>query len=291
MLSDLAIATDWFELACLAQSRPLLRHSEIQRVVALADPDMDLDQFETAVSDILAEVQRRSVRAGALYPFTTGLRGLHRRAVEPGVELLYKFLALCSVVPSFRSNQVGFQPGRAFERIAAPAMAAFVAGESVVFADIDEPGVRARIRSLGRMMYIGTHETNARPSRNDHGLDVASWRPFGDRRAAHPVVLCQCTLKRTHTDLILKAREIAPGEWGRLLDVREGVFSAALAIPHALEPGYEHWDELRSNTDLIVERVRLLSLLEDIGAPWQPLLAEESFIHDGFARWQRRMVP
>lgn len=153
MLSDLAIATDWFELACLAQSRPLLRHSEIQRLVALADPDMDLDQVETAVSDILAEVQRRSVRAGALYPFTTGLRGLHRRAVEPGVELLYKFLALCSVAPSFRSNQVGFQPGRAFERIAAPAMGAFVAGEPVVFADIDEPGVRARIRSLGRMMY------------------------------------------------------------------------------------------------------------------------------------------
>jgi hypothetical protein len=280
---------DWFELACLAEQRPLLRHSKIQLIVAAADPDMDVDQVETAVSDILAEIQRRTVRGGALYPFTSGLRGLHRRGVAPGVELLYKFLALCSVVPSFRRNQVGFQPGRAFERITAPAMAEFVAGRSVVFADIDEPGVRARIRSLGRMMHIATHEAKARPSRNDHGLDVASWRPFDDRRAAHPVVLCQCTLKRMHTDLIIKAREIAPGEWGRLLDVREGAFSAALAIPHALEPGYEHWDELRSNTDLIVERVRLLSLLENIVEPWQPLLAEQTFIHGGFARWKAHM--
>lgn len=281
-------AADWFELACLSQQAPILRRSTMERVTSFASPDLSTERVEELVSDVIAEVKRRAARAGDLYPFTAGLRGLQRRAISNEAQLMYAFLVLCSLVPSFRRNDSGFQPGKLFERIAANALASFTSGEAVVFADIQKTGVRSRIKDLGRLLNVRTYEENARPSRKDHGLDVASWRGFGDQRGAHPIVLCQCTLMSKHSDLIIKAREVANGEWGRLLDVREGTLSSALAIPHVLEPGYEHWDELRSNTDLIIERVRLLHLLSSTTDPWSPLLADKARVQAALERWTSR---
>ena len=122
----------------------------MERVITYASPDYSAEQIEEFVSDVMAEVKRRSSRAGALYPFASGLRGIQRRGVRAEVELLYVFLALCSLVPSFRRNRTGFEPGKAFERVAAHALTSFTAGQSVVFADIPENGVRARIKDLGR---------------------------------------------------------------------------------------------------------------------------------------------
>ncbi len=262
--TDPSMMTDWFELACLVQQRTLLRYSRMQRQAAHVAPDLDEDDIETLLTDVLAEVSRRSERAGSLYPFRSTLYGLERVDVAPGAELLYRFLLLCSLVPRFRQNQKGFEPGRAFERVAAQALQRYTEGRSVVFADIAKAGVRERIAELGRMLQVDSYPRKARKSRKDHGLDVASWRSFPDRRSGHPIILCQCTLKQRHDELVVKAREISLGEWGGMLDVRQETFTAALAIPHALEPGYEHWDELRKNTDLILDRTRLLGLFEAV---------------------------
>jgi hypothetical protein len=289
-LSDPSAAVDWFELACLSRTASLLRRSDMARLIEEVEPDLDEEGIENALGDIAAEISRRSIRAGSLYPLTVDLYGIHRRAVPAEVERLYLFLALCSAVPQFRTNQTGFQPGRVFERIAAVALAQFTAGTAVVFADLPDPGVRGRIRELGRMLNVADHAGRARRQRKDHGLDVASWRAFSDSRAGHPVFLCQCALARRPTTLIRKAREIQPGEWGGLLDLREGTFSAALAIPHALEPGYEHWDELRGNTDLIVERIRLLSLLEG-SSSWIDSLPPGGVIDSAVQGWVAKQIP
>jgi hypothetical protein len=254
------------------------------RIVEEAEPDLDEKGVENVVNDIAAEISRRAARGGSLYPLTVDLYGIHRRTVKPEVERLYLFLTLCSAVPKFRKTQSGFQPGRQFERIAAVALAQFTAGQAVVFADLPDPGVRGRIRELARMLHVAPHAERARRQRKDHGLDVASWREFSDNRAGHPVFLCQCALARKPTTLIRKAREIQPGEWGGLLDLREGSFTAALAIPHALEPGYEHWDELRSNTDLILERIRLLRLLEG-SSEWIAHLPPPNVVSTAFKGW------
>lgn len=283
-LSDSSAAADWFELASLSRTSSLLRRSDMARLVEEAEPNLDEEEIENAVDDISAEISRRAVRAGSLYPLSVDLYGIHRRAVASEVERLYLFLTLCSAVPQFRKNQSGFQPGRVFERIAAVALARFTAGLAVVFADLPDPGVRGRIRELARMLNVADHAERARRQRKDHGLDVASWRAFSDARAAQPVFLCQCALARKPTTLIRKAREIQPGEWGGLLDLREGSFTAALAIPHALEPGYEHWDELRSNTDLILERIRLLSLLED-STDWVAILPPHDVVDSALQDW------
>lgn len=283
--TDPAATADWLELACLAQERGLLRHSQMERLIGSAAPDMDEADVETLVNDVMAEVNRRSERGGRLYPFRSTLYGLERQDIPPGAELLYRFLLLCSLVPRFRKNQKGFQPGRIFERVAANALERFTGGRAVVFADIDKSGVRERIAELGRMLYLDAFPAKARKSRKDHGLDVASWRSFPDRRSGQPIVLCQCTLKKRHDELIVKAREVSPGEWGGMLDVRQETLTAAVAIPHALEPGYEHWDELRKNTDLILDRTRLLGLLDDEEEPWAPVVAGEKYVAQAFERW------
>jgi hypothetical protein len=262
----------------------------MSHIIEEAEPDQDEEGIENTVNDIAAEISRRAARAGSLYPLTVDLYGIRRRAVAPEVERLYLFLTLCSAVPQFRRNQTGFQPGRVFERIAAVALAQFTAGRAVVFADLPDPGVRGRIRELARMLNVGAHASRARRQRKDHGLDVASWRGFSDQRAGHPVFLCQCALAQKPSTLIRKAREIQPGEWGGLLDLREGAFSAALAIPHALEPGYEHWDELRGNTDLILERIRLLSLLEG-SSDWIASLPPANVVQSAFQEWISRQLP
>lgn len=278
-------AADWLELASLAQTRTLLRRSRIAGLLSTAAPDLGEEAVEALVADICAEVERRRERGGDLYPFDVDLHGIRRRDIAVEAERLYRFLLLCSVVPSFRQNQTGFQPGRAFERIAAVALERFTAGRSVVFADMAPTGVREKIRELGLLLHLKSHAGNARPKRKDHGLDVASWRSFEDQRAGHPIVLCQCTLSEEPLTLITKAREIQPGEWGTLLDVREGTLTAALAVPHVLEPGFEHWDDLRRNTDLIIERTRLLSLLEGDVQRWTSALPEEGFVNDAFSTW------
>jgi hypothetical protein len=283
-LADPSAAADWFELASLSRSSSLLRRSEMARVLGEAEPNLDEEGIEIGLNDISAEISRRANRAGSLYPLSMDLYGMHRRAVPAEAERLYLFLTLCSAVPRFRKSQPGFQPGRVFERIAAVALARFTVGTAVVFADLPDPGVRGRIRELARMLNVTDHAERARRRRKDHGLDVASWRAFADARAAHPVLLCQCALARKPTTLIQKAREIQPGEWGGLLDLREGSFTAALAIPHALEPGYEHWDELRANTDLILERIRLLSLL-DGSTDWIDSLPPSNVVETAVQEW------
>jgi hypothetical protein len=90
----------------------------MERLIGAAAPDMDEAGVETLVTDVMAEVTRRSEGAGPLYPFRSSLYGLERVDVDAGAELLYRFLLLCSLVPRFRKNQKGSQPGRVFERVA-----------------------------------------------------------------------------------------------------------------------------------------------------------------------------
>lgn len=287
-LSDPALAVDWFELACMAQRRGKLRRSSIEQWIGLAAPDFDSQAVRDATSDVLAEVNRRAARSGALYPFRTTLNGLELVSSDEETVLLYRFLALCTLVPRFRQNRNGFTPGTIFERITAPALAVFTGGEARTFADLPYAGVRARIRAVGKLLHVRSYEGNARRERKDHGLDVFAWRAFGDQRGAHPVLLCQCTLKRSHTDVLSKAREVEYGEWGGLLDLREGAITKVIAIPHAIEPDYPHWNELRKNSDLVLERTRILSLLASTDAPWQPLLASRSHVAAEFGRWAHR---
>lgn len=282
-VAEVTLSADWFELLALTKDNGRVSKSLVRELVGRNAPDMTADQVEVLVSDVFQEFKKRSSTCGSLYPFSVEPLRLVVRDSEEGAKLLYLFLVTMSLVPNFRKNGQGFQPGRAFERVCAQALETWTTGKSIVFGDMKVGGVRARIKQLGKDLGVVSHPEKARKQRKDHGLDVAAWHPFGDRRAGYPIVFCQCALGG---DPIVKARQVQAGEWGSLLDIREGTVTAALAIPKVLEPEYEHWDELRYNTDLILDRQRLLAILQLVNNPWASLIPETDHVLRLVEEWQ-----
>jgi hypothetical protein len=269
-VNDITKGADWLELLLLIAPNGRVGRSKVEEFVEASAPELDESDIERVVEDLSAEIDRRASMAGALYPFYRDLTAIARRDVTAEVQLLYAFLVLSSVVPTFRKTAPDFRPGRLFEHVTRMALEEWVGGVATVFAEAppgESSGMRAALRRLGKELSLRSFPEHARAVRKDHGLDVAAWRSFRDRRTGHPVVLCQCTLA---TNLIAKAREVQTGEWSGLLAAREGTFTAALSVPHVLAPDWPHWDELRRNTDLIIERTRLLALLESSDSPWSP---------------------
>lgn len=282
---DVAAQADWLELSLIIAGSPRLGKSQVREQIEGSAPDLDESEIEIAVGEVFTEIRRRERAGGGLYPFTRDQTAISRRGLDANLESLYGFLALNSAYTDFRKPVVGFTSGRVFEEIVELALGRWAGGNAIVFGRAEpgeETGIRAAIKRLGSQLAVETHSSRARRARNDHGLDVAAWRPFPDRRAGYPVLLCQCTVGWA---LTRKAREVEKSEWGKLLDIREGAFSAAIAVPHVLLPDYRHWRELRYATDLIVDRLRLLVLLEHVTEPWTPLVPHVTALQDGLTAW------
>ena len=283
-VDDIGRAADWIELAFAASGRARLTPSKLVELARLGDPDLADEDGDALVGDLFIELERRAESA-AIYPFQRGRRGLERRGEDPDL-FIYLFLVLSASDLQFRRR--GFKPYSRFEHITRAALAEWTGGEAVVFAD-GAANIRDAISTLGDKLKVESFPMRARRARKDHGLDVAAWRPFRDGRAGLPVVLCQCTIARRK--LPAKAREIAIGEWSDLLRVRADSFMAAIAVPHVLDRDYVHWDELRRNTDLILDRIRLLDLLQ--GASDRDALVTDiaGEIADGLTDWAGRHLP
>jgi len=282
---DVAAQADWVELSLIVTGNLRLGKSQLRERIEESAPDLNEAEIEIAVGEIFTEVRRRQRAGGGLYPFVRDRTAISRRGLDDNLESLYAYLALNSAEPGFRKPVTGFTSGRVFEELVEVALKRWTGGEAIVFARAgpsDETGIRAAIKRLGSRLSVETHPSRARRARNDHGLDVAAWRAFPDHRAGYPVLLCQCTVG---WGLTRKAREVEKSEWGKLLDIREGAFAAALAIPHVLIPDYPHWRELRYATDLIVDRLRLLVLLDGTSQPWLPLVPHATALKTGLATW------
>lgn len=283
--SSVVDRTDWVELSLLVGGEGRLGKSRLREAIADRAPELGDAGLEEAVDDVFQEVRRRRNLAGDLYPFLPDRTAIVRRGLSDEVEALYAFLALNSALADFRVPKPGFTSGLVFEKVVASALARWSGGEALVFADVpagEDAGVREALKRLGKRLALESYPERVRKARKDHGLDVAAWRPFPDRRAGHPILLCQCTVG---WELVRKAREVLPAEWSQLLHAREGIFSASLAVPHVLPPDYERWLELRNSTDLIVDRLRLLSLLDEGDEPWKALADHSAAIADGLKSW------
>jgi hypothetical protein len=289
--ADVGGATDWFELLLITRESSKLGIAKIRAAVESVAPELSDQAREEFADDICNEVGRRAGASGGLYPFEQTETGIARRALRNESLLLYAFLVLCSARPTFRQPKEGWKPGSIFEALTALALARYVSGTAVIFSQLPVPpdtGIRPAIQRLGELLCVRSFPEHARVQRKDHGLDVAAWRDFGDRRAAHPVILCQCALGEK---LIGKAREVVPSEWDGLLHLRENTISAGLAVPHALPPDYSHWEELRRNTDLVIERTRLLALLENEDEPWKPLEGHGDTLTVELTAWNTAREP
>lgn len=251
---------DRIECAVLASRRGRLSYSGVERIVAAEALDLSDSDLEVYVGRAMAELGRRQQVCSPAYPF--GVTELDVRLVAHDVRAtLYAFLLLLSVSPEARRRRGVHKPDREFERLTAAALKRWSGGRAEVFAEMSgAAGIRQAIETLGRELGVESRPQYARPQRKDHGLDVVTWRPFRARLDGLPILLCQCTVG--HSDLIAKARETVSAEWSALLDVSQQAFSTAIAVPYILGSEYEHWSELKWNTELIVDRIRILELID-----------------------------
>ena len=109
-------------------------------------------------------------------------------------------------------------------------------------------------------------------SYEDGGVDVIAWWRFADERQGAPVLLAQCTVqlawedKLTDIDLVL---------WEKWIDFATVPPQRALVIPFAVSRAAATWDDRTSIAGVIIERLRLLELLGELGDEELALLLDD----------------
>jgi hypothetical protein len=285
-------AADWLELLMITSTTSRLTRSDLEDLLERARPDWSEQQIEEEAILITKEFDRRIHAAGTVYPFARNGKTIRYDTDKAADDrALYAFLTLVSAEPKFRQRSGTFMPDRIFEHLTRIALKVVIAGDSRVFAETppgEKPGIRPAIERLGRLLYVDSYPARARTSRKDHGLDVVAWRPFADKRPSAPIILCQCTVS---WQLIPKAREIQREEWAKLLDITAASVTAAIAIPHVIGLDYPKWQELRWNTDLILDRVRMLELLALAPTRGEPVMHVATELQNGLNAWHAANAP
>ena len=175
-------------------------------------------------------------------------------------------LLLSSSHAPYRITHAGFSAGAAlFEKItclAAPALLG-PGAKAIRFGWPSEVGrphdFPSAIGWLAALMGIKPGRAYRPPRRQDGGVDVIAWRPFGDAKPGFPMVLVQCTLER---DFIHKSRDVDLRTWAGWLAFDTDP-TAVLAIPHSV-PKDEDWREMAANV-VVLDRIRLALLLQQAG--------------------------
>jgi hypothetical protein len=256
-----AVLADWAEAIMLAEGRLRFSRSALRarlREGAAEDVDLSIDL-------LLGEVASRRELAPRLYPFSRAETGMQRL---PEVDSdLYEFLLWLSLPDA---------PVRVERR----------------FSEVDEwldktvlAALQAYLGPRSRGLRFGHPPSDDRPSRfpdaiewladhlgfapavgevsvenKDGGVDVVVWQPFRDRRPSHVVILGQVTAQVAWHD---KVGDVLVRKWQGWIDFGADPLTA-LAVPFALGAEYARWDEMRRAVTVLLDRMRICELLEDV---------------------------
>jgi len=100
------------------------------------------------------------------------------------------------------------------------------------------------------------------PDANDAGVDCVTWKPSGDGRSGFPIWLIQASVEY---DVVHKAGQSIPIEaWKRWIKFGAGPVTV-FATAHSVPRGSNAWMELNDLAVQVVDRNRLIGLLDDAG--------------------------
>lgn len=251
---------DWAESAILIEGRKHLSRSMLRQRL-LNRLFLEEGELEADIDVLLGEVARRHRIAPDTYPFHETSIGLSRK---PGAdEAAYEFLLWLSVSPRYRQDRRFAEVDGLFDELVKHALPEYLGGSAraVRFAhpssDGRPPGFREAVAWLAGLLKLNPGPAEPRPRRKDGGVDVVAWRPFRDGRTGFIVILCQCTAQQ---DWPPKCKDIVVGQWRGWIDFGLNPLTA-LAIPFAVPPGFDRWDELRRTVNIILDRLRLCELV------------------------------
>ncbi len=238
------------------------------------------------IDGLLTEISRRELNAPATYPFTLVDSVIHFHAGHAMVGA-YGYLLIAAFPGSpFRLARRFASAERGLDVLTEHALRGLLSGEaqSIRFAwppgkgDGRRPGrFPDAVVWLAENLGLTPLNPNPNPKRKDGGVDVVAWRPFRDGRSAFPVVLAQTTIQASFMN---KAGDIWSKLWSNWISF--GVEpTTALVVPHVIPMAETWWDDMRFAVNLIVDRIRLLELLEHTDVAADPALAEMGEWVDG----------
>lgn len=251
---------DWAELILLTEGRERASRATLRRRLAVSAASVD----EADLDLLVGEIARRSALAPASYPFSVTEAGLQRTSDHP---TFYDFLLIASHEEAqFRLDDDFNEANLLFDLIAREALRCLVGSNSTgvrfEWRVLDGgPGPFGEALSwLADQLDIPEGNATRRAQRKDGGVDVVAWQPFRDGRTSYPLILAQCTLQMRYQR---KGSDIELDLWKAWIRFGADPMTA-LVIPFVVPLSDDRWSEMRYTVSVIVDRMRLCELLEDV---------------------------
>jgi hypothetical protein len=255
------VLADWAEAVMLAEGRTRFSRSALRarlREGSAEDVDLSIDM-------LLGEVASRRELAPRLYPFSDAETGMQRL---PDISSdLYEFLLWLSIPDAPVRVERGFSEiDEWLDKTVLAALQAYLGPQSrgLRFGHPASDGRPSRfpdaVEWLADHLGLARGVGEASVENKDGGVDLVVWRPFRDGRAGHLVILGQVTMQLQWHD---KVGDVLIRKWEGWIDFGADPITA-LAVPFALGADYGRWDEMRRAVTLLLDRIRLCELLEDV---------------------------
>jgi hypothetical protein len=259
--------------------------------------DPEGEQERDARVELLFEEIELRLRIGEnLYPFET----LDYQIVEreaPGADIYMFLLILSNREARFRSDLRAHEVEAAYDEIAVAALGRFLGAKShgvrfarnshdpadadsrpALFSDAiewlrDRLDLRRGVRSPMdddedphlHWEFVEPRDDAREPlnSYKDAGVDAVVWRFFADGRRGFPVLLAQCTVQLAWED---KVSDVKIDLWMKWIDFDTVPPQKALVIPFAVDRAAgQLWDDRTVSAGVIIDRLRVLELLQEAG--------------------------
>lgn len=244
------------ELILVHTREPFLSLSELRDLFPMGSQPSD-----TQMTFALGVISDRRQQMGTKYPFTKDRRGVK---FHPGGQWeLYAFLLLLSFknMP-VRKENAWRTSDPIFDAIVMRAIVNKLGRGSlaVVFgwpARGDRPknfpeAVEWVSQLLG--VELRTAKSKISSNKNDAGVDVIAWSPFGDGSNGFPVYLVQNTIQLQFSD---KPRDVRPIQWREWMHIGATPM-VGFAVPFAIREGHKWWDDIVSEAGIFFDRKRLV---------------------------------
>jgi hypothetical protein len=272
--------------------------------VELALVDEGRDEREVRVEQLLDEISLRLELGPTVYPFARESDVVVRRAA-PGEDAYLLLLVLSWKDAPCRGEKRLHEVEAAYDALAMEALRRYLGRDArgVRFAkNAHDPNdnltrpkkFREAIKWLREQLLLGIGlkvppdeervehwEDEGRQdaegrrllnSYKDGGVDVVVWWRFGDERPGAPVLLAQCTVQLAWEE---KVSDIKLSLWEKWIDFSTVPPQRALVIPFAISRGSDTWGDHTVTAGVIVDRLRLIELLDELEAVELESLVDE----------------
>lgn len=269
---DPVALADWAEAMMLIQDTVRLSRTRLRRELksllfvgeGTGAEDLEPSDLEVALDCVALEVTRRRKMCARTYPYQESVTGIGFDSTADG--LPYIFMLCVCVSPTMRLEKRHKEVDREFDLLVHETLKSYLGpgSEARRFgwppSDGRPKAFPAALQWIARELGLTVGPGKARTASKDGGVDVVAWRPFSDSRSGFITVLAQCTIR---VDWMPKTKDIITDAWRGWIDFGKDPVTC-LAVPYAVPMDFEQWDELRRAVGIVLDRLRIASLVRDV---------------------------